>query len=157
MHDHLRAMIIVPNGVQRVFRRRILALGPEGFFEVLAAVTDNMQQVLETAKGAYPFFDIAQRHFLSQSAPPTKDAVMHIDLRTAFEGMASSIKCQPQWLDAGYDLISNKRSNLEFAVGAAFPYATCPRTRSPDILQAVADSFIACKPLLDVMLEESTE
>jgi hypothetical protein len=39
------------------------------------------------------------------------------------------------------------------AVGATFPYRLCPATAKPEITDAIAGVWMACKPLLDVMLK----
>jgi hypothetical protein len=80
---------------------------------------------------------------------------MGFDLRTAFPPAEKNdgVKAQPQWLQATYDALCHKRSNLQVVIGAAFPYRSCPATSKPEIIDTIADVWIACKPLLDVMLK----
>jgi hypothetical protein len=83
------------------------------------------------------------------------DGVMNFALRTAYgAGKDQKVKVQTQWLSAVFSLIKNKKSNMGFEVGVSFPYGTCKKVNKPDILDSFAASWIACKPLLDVMLKK---
>ena len=63
-----------------------------------------------------------------------------------------SIKMQPQWLDATYQALSNKESNLQLGIGARFSYEHCSGVNSPEILDYIAKTWIACKPIITKML-----
>jgi hypothetical protein len=151
-HEEVRAFINLPNSMEGRFRRPIVKLGEDGFFDVISQVNDNMKKITGGVPGAYPFANMIQRRFASQRAKATIDGRMHFDLRTAFSvEKGQKIIVQDQWLRALYSLIEEKHSNLEWAVGMAFPYEKCAKTRSPKIIDALAGSWLACKPILDVM------
>jgi hypothetical protein len=151
-HEEVRAFLNLPNSMEGRFRRRIIDLGEEGFFELMSQVNKNLVKITRSVAGAYPFANMIQRRFASQRAKATVDGRMIFDLRTAFPaGKTQRVKVQNQWLKALYSLIIEKRSNMEWAVGMSFPYEKCVKTRSPKIIDALADSWIACKPLLEVM------
>lgn len=161
-HEEVRAFLNVPNSMEARFRRPIVEMGEKAFFDVISQVNEKMQAITRDVAGAYPFANMIQRRFSSQRAKATVDGRMHFDLRTSFpekgvkkvsKGKAPSIKVQNQWLQALYSLIVEKHSNLEWAVGMAFPYEKCDKTRVSQILDALADSWVACKPILDVMLK----
>ena len=95
-----------------------------------------------------------QRHYSSQRGVPHTDAHLGFDLRTAFSDGGKSkkgVKRQPQWLEAAFKAFTEKNSNLSMGVGAIFPYRTCPIVAKADILDYVVETWLACKPLLDIM------
>lgn len=153
--DRVLAIITVPNGITPSFRRNIISLGYDGFTELMKKVNSNFNKALKKAKGAAPWVEIVQRRYSSQRATPIIDARIEYDLRTVFPTRRKQpIKIQKEWLRATFDALANKQSNLQVAVGAIFPYRTCEVNKSPEILNYVAATWIACKPLLDVMMED---
>jgi len=150
--EMVRVFLIVPSYVEPRFRRSIIDLEEDGFFEVVGEVNKNMRKVLRSAKGSSPYVSVSQRHFPTRSSEAIVDGVMNFDLRTAYSaGKDQKVKLQPQWLSAVYSLIANKKSNMDFGVGISFPYETCQKVQSPAILDSIAATWVACKPLLDVM------
>jgi hypothetical protein len=91
----------------------------------------------------------------SQRSEPIIDATLQFDLRTGFAGISGNVKHQQQWLDATYDALSKRNANLQLAVGAIFPFDRCSEVRKPEILNYVADVWLACKPLLDTLIGPS--
>jgi hypothetical protein len=55
---------------------------------------------------------------------------------------------------ASYSLLTQKKSNLGFAVGVRMPYDSCAKLKKPEILDSIVASWIACMPLLDLMLKK---
>jgi hypothetical protein len=150
-HDRVLAAVTVPNGIRRQLRRNLLASGKEGFVDLLERIHDNFGKLLGDVEGVAPWVEIHQRHYPSQRAEPIVDARLQFDLRTAFKGpkrWSKPVKRQAQWIDAVYQALSKKRSNLQFSVGGAFLYERCPAVRSPEILNHVANVWLACKPLI---------
>lgn len=94
-----------------------------------------------------------QRHYRSQRSLPSVDGRLDVDLRTCVESTASGVKYQPEWAEAIYQLLINKRSNIQFGIEVRFQYA-CPIVRSSAAVGLFADSWIAMKPLLDFVLAE---
>jgi len=151
--DRVLAIITVPHGIRRIFRRNIVDLGFEGFSELMAQVNDNLCKALKKAEGAAPWVVVVQRRYPSQKAAAIVDARVEYDLSTAFFARKKqSVKVQQEWLKATYEALAGKRSNLQVAVGAIFPYRACEVTGHPSIINSIANTWIACKPLLDVML-----
>lgn len=153
--DRLSAIVVVPHGIKPEFRRHLVGLGFDGFLELFREVNARMVKVLSSARGAAPWCEVIQRRYASQRSAAIVDAKMGFDLRTAFPqvGKNAGVKAQPQWLWAAYDALCHKRSNLQVAIGASFPYRSCPATSKPEITDTIADVWIACKPLLDAMLK----
>lgn len=148
-------IITVPHGIEPIMRRNLVELGYDGFQELLANVNSRLLRALHKAPGASPRVIVAQRRYPTQRSPAILDAEIEYDLRTAFpeKRKGSKVRPQPQWLKATYDALSKKRSNLQVAVGAIFPYRTCPATKDQKIIDHVAQTWLACKPFLDVMLQ----
>ena len=152
-NDRLLAIITVPHGIKSVLRRRLVELGSDGFQQLLSEVNVRLLKALASAKGAAPWCIVVQRRYPSQRSTPIVDAKIEYDLRTAFppRNKDGKVKMQPQWLQATYDALSHKQSNLQVSIGASFPYSLCPETSKPEIVDTIAKVWIACKPLLDVM------
>jgi hypothetical protein len=154
-HEKIRTFFNSPNSMKPRFRNPVKQLGEDEFFEVMAQLNANFRPITKAYSGSWPFANMSQQRFASVSAKPTVDGAMNFDLRTAFPDIkGQKVKVQPQWLQAMYSMIINKHSNMEWAVGMSFPYESCKKTRQPAILDAIAASWIACQPLLDVMLKK---
>jgi len=153
--DRAIAIITIPHGIKTEFRRRVVNLGRDGFSALIGAINDKFKKALRGDKGAAPMIIVVQRRYPSQRSAAIVDAKVEFDLRTAFsrrEGRSSSqVKVQPQWLDATYHALSHKNSNLQVAIGAAFPYARSSTVGTREFLQRVEATWLACGPLLDAM------
>jgi hypothetical protein len=145
------AMITVPNGMRRESLRRLVDLGPNGFRDLVHDVLKRMQPSLLKCEGMVPKLRAVQRRYPTQKAVPFHDAIIEFDLRTGFDE-AGPPKTQPQWLDAVYGCLAKKKSNFQFQIGAHFPYRTCPTVRSVAILDRMAEAWIACRPVVAVLV-----
>lgn len=153
--DWTYAHVTIPSGVKRGYRSNLLSGGKEAFFELLREVTANFEKSLGRMDGASPWVHVSQRHYPSQRAEPIEDAVVEFDLRTAFPASkrwGAGVKHQPQWLEAVYAGLSKKRSNLQMTVGVSFDHDCCAATRSRDILDYIAKTWLACRPLVRAVL-----
>jgi hypothetical protein len=155
-HDRVVSILIIPSDIKPVFRRNIVMLGFTGFSDLMRKVNQNLNAALKGATGAAPWVIVLQRRYPSQRSAAITDAMLQYDLRTAFPGSANTqvVKTQSQWLTATYNALEHKKSNLQVAVGAIFPYKNCKAQKSPDILNYIADTWLACKPLLKVMIKD---
>lgn len=152
-NDRIFVAITVPHSIRTAFRRNIVDLGFEGFCELMSDVNNNLYKALNSTKGAAPWVAVVQRRYPNQRSSAIIDARIEYDLRTAFSSQKKqSVKVQEEWLKATYDALARKRSNLQIAVGAIFPYRTCEMTGQPGIINCIANAWIACKPLMDVIL-----
>jgi len=152
----VQALVVVPNGIRTDFRRALLDGGNEGFQQRFRSVVTNFREVIKDQVGATPIVEAVQRRYPSQRSEPFIDATIEFDLRTAFEndfGWETSPKRQSQWLTAVYESLSQKRSNLQMAVGGRFQYDSCPWVGKPEIAKFLAKSWLACKPIIDHMLK----
>jgi hypothetical protein len=110
---------------------------------------------LSQVEGVVPSVEVVQRRYPFQRSEPYIDADLSFDLRTAFDqnyGWSESPKYQPQWLAVAYDALDAKDSNLQLAVGAKFYYEKCSAVSTPKILDHIANTWLACAPLLQKMI-----
>jgi len=151
--DHALAITIIPHGMKSHFRRNLLELGPDGFFRLVKQIEKNLAKSLRNAVSYKPWMEVLQRRYRTPSSLPTVDARLEFDLRTAFESQKGGPKLQSEWLRSAFSAYEHKRSNLQLAVGAFFPYRSCAIMHSPKALDAFAAAWIACKPLLRVLIQ----
>lgn len=155
--ERLFALVAIPNGIQSKYRRNFLAGGKEGFFGLFKQTHARIQEALREVGGTAPWIHLVQRRYRTQRSQPIVDASLEFDLRTA--GCIStkkkekpSIKIQPEWLQAVHDALTEKRSNLQLAVGAMFFYGRCPAANTREILDHIANVWLACRPLIRKVL-----
>lgn len=146
------AGITVPNGVKGGFRGRIIKAGIGGFRALMREVRSNAATVLRDSEGSKISAQVVQRHYPSQRSTGIEDGRLEVDLHTLVKRKRTGVKEQPEWIDAIYELLANKRSNIQFGVGVQFSY-DCPRIRSSQAEDLFARSLIAMSPVLDFVLD----
>jgi len=149
------AMITLPNGARAQFRKNLVDLGLDGFRDLIEKVAARICKATRAVPNARPQMYALQRHFRSQKSEPEVDGEVWFDLRTAGTRRSGAIKVQRQWIDAVYSLLSQRRSNLQFGIGAALPYGA-PAMREKGVLDLVAGAWLACGPWMVAMKGEHT-
>lgn len=153
--EYLHAIVIVPHGIRNDFRHNLLDGGIEKFRSLFESILMEFSKLLGKVEGAFPCVEVVQRRYPTQRAVPFMDAKLEFDLRTGFEnsfGLAKSAKTQPEWLEAAYNALLRKNSNLQLAVGTKFIYERCPEVRKEEILNHISNAWISCKPLINTMI-----
>lgn len=150
--DCVSAAITVPHGVKGGFRSKLRKGGPEGFTKLLLDVHRRLGPTLKRSRDAKPIAYAVQRHFKSQRSLGITDGLVRFDLRTMSKDKSGRVKNQPQWVDAMYNLLANKQSNIQFGLVVEFSYA-CPIIRSAKATDLFARTWIAQKPLLKFVLK----
>jgi hypothetical protein len=151
LDDRLEAMLTVPNSVPAKRRRAILGDTFARFEQRIAAVVSRIAAAHAIAPGLRPVVTVMQRHYPSQRSEPISDAILRFDPRTAVavrSGGDGSVKHQAQWLEVTHEVLENRNANVQFQIGAEFPYATCEAVRSAKIANAVSAVWRACAPML---------
>lgn len=151
----LAAQLTLPNDMRTSLRRNLVELGVEGLRDVVGEVTRRLLRALRRDAGAIPSANLSQRHFRARRLA-TYDARVEFDLRTAFPSAVrggSSVKLQREWLDASLSAFVNKHSNLQLAFGATFPYASSRLVGKREVLDLIASTWTACRPLVDAALD----
>ena len=71
-----------------------------------------------------PVMKIVHRHYASQRSVAEVDGEMEVDLRTAVDGGVKPVKMQPNWFEAGYRLMTERRGcNVQLQMGVNFSHA----------------------------------
>jgi len=149
--DRVLVQVTIPNGMDGSLRKGLVALGPDGFNDVLAKVLKSASAVLDKDPGAVPYLMLLQRHYPTQRSEPITDATLEFDLRTAFSDGDSGVKAQPEWMAMAFHSFAKKRSNLQLSVGISFPYKRSGTVRDAKFADMVERSWLACGPLLKAM------
>ncbi len=144
--------ITVPNGLKGGIRNRLKNIDVEKFGMVLSEIEKNLRKCIKKGSGIKPIIYVLQRHYKSQRSNPITDGRLEVDLRTLVNDKKTNLKHQPKWLEAIYDILINKRTNLQFSIQIRFPYSE-KDMQSAGALSVMADAWIAIKPMLDFVLE----
>ena len=142
------AAVTVPNGVKGGFRTKLKEAKVKGFRSLVAQLELALRHTrrVRSSKGTKPFLYVHQRHFVSQVRGIT-DGRIEVDMRTLAGCPKARVNRQPEWIDAIYNLLIHKRSNIQFGVEVRFQY-DCPIVRSREVVDLFADTWTALKPLL---------
>lgn len=143
--------VTLPHGMDRKIRDRIFKLPYEEFEKMCSRINKNMKRVVSLDPTVKPLIKVLQRHYVSQSAPPTTDAELYFDLRTAFEPSTGPQKYQPQWLRTVYDAMRNKKSNMQMQVGVEIPLGTSNIVRSEKLVKVFHEAARALLPVCRVV------
>lgn len=148
---HMAIVVTVPNAADRRVRGALLGTAQSDFSAHLKEVCTQLDRLTRQIKGlkaAKPWMEIRQRHYPSQRSEPVLDGELNFDLRAAV-GRSRGVKNQPQWLAAGYELLANKRSNIQWSIGLNVPYDRCPALKRRGALRVISGTWLALKPLTD--------
>lgn len=148
------AAITIPNGIAGGFRSRLKKAGLDEFMLLIEQIHDRLLPVLKRSKGSKASVYATQRHYKSQRSTPQIDGRLEADLRTCIQGGKSAVKYQPQWIEAIYNVLIHKRSNIQCGIEVLFPY-TCPIVRSPEAVDLFADTWKAVEPLIAFALADA--
>lgn len=142
--------VTLPNAVP-AWMRKNLTCHKNGFTTLVGQVEKQISRVISHIDNAHSIMDIHQRHCMSQNAAAIEDAIIEFDLRTATRSPKGKVKSQPQWLNAVFEALGTKKSNLIVSIGAAMPYGA-PQLHSRKVLDVIAGVWLACEPWLNTIL-----
>ncbi len=150
-----RTLVIVtlPNATPGYMRANIKALGRDGFGALLREVERGVSRSLRHIRGASPHLEVVQRHYRTQRSNAVVDARLEFDLRTAVGASRGGVKLQPQWMEATFDALAAKRSNLQVGLGAILQYGDS-HVSSKAVLDVIAGVWVACRPWINVLIEQ---
>ncbi len=148
--EAVEASVTIPHGTNTAMQTELTKLGEEGFFSLMSEIVDGWAPFLKCYPGAAPWFRGIQRRYPGQRATPFVDALIEFDLRTAVPG--GPPKWQSRWLAAAYESFVQKGdANYQIQVGLIFPYRLCEDLNGPKALDLVAQGWLGCKPLIDLL------
>lgn len=120
------AMITFPHAMRAGLRKRLHGESFEDFAERLRKTSDALIKALRGMKAYRPIVRVMQRRYKSQRSVPFMDGRVEFDLRATFgdesPNLGPRIKEQQEWARSAYELLSNKRSNIQFQIGVQFFY-----------------------------------
>ncbi len=153
--ERVDAYITVPNGIRSRLRTALLGKEFSDFHAIIAKTTRQLDKALRRYPGGQAAITVVQRRYSTQRSEARIDAVLRFDPRTAIQikprAGERSVLLQPQWLVAIYEALRHRRANLQLQIGAAFPYDKSPVTRTTRIIDAVAEVWMACEPVVGVL------
>jgi len=149
---HASAAVTVPNGVKGGFKSKLRRVGYDGFLDLLLTIEQNLRPIIRRSKDSQPVVYATQRHYRTQSSDAVTDARLDVDLRTLAQ-TKSRVKQQPQWCRAIYEILANKRSNIQLGIEMRFSYK-CPIVRSSEAVDLFSGAWIGMKPMLDFVLKK---
>ena len=150
-HTFAVAAVTVPNGVSGRFKTKLKEVGSEGFFQIIEEIEQRLRSVSKKSQAGRPFLYALQRHYRSQSSKPTEDGRVELDLRTCVPSNDSDVKHQPEWAEAIYHVLVNKRSNIQCGIEMRLDYLN-KSMQSKKAVSLFAESWKAMKPLVDFVL-----
>jgi hypothetical protein len=148
-----RAAVTIPNDFRGGLKTKLRKLDLEGFRDLISKLEVNLRSVLEESEGAKPMIYLSQRHYKSRKSLPERDAHLEADLRTLVSGGESGVKCQPEWIDAFFAILANKKSNQQTGIEVRFN-CQCPILRSSRATGLFARTWIALSPIIRFVLSD---
>ena len=146
------AMITFPNGMSAVLRKQLRGSSLEKFTERLEQASHALTASLTGLKAYRPKIRLMQRRYKTQRSVPMMDGSIEFDLRTAFGDpkphFGPPIKKQQQWVLAAYDLLANKRSNIQFQIGVEFHYPQFNELANKEADRYFIGAFRALRPFV---------
>ncbi|MDA9707981.1 PD-(D/E)XK nuclease family protein [Alphaproteobacteria bacterium] len=154
-HDFIEADLTIPYRIKGRTKKNFYSLSWDDFKNMIYTVALNYNKTFGNSNGYKPQIVMAQRRYPSQSSPAIHDAKLEFDIRTAFKDISSDLKpkqkYQEEWLKLVFELNNNKRSNLQFQLGARFFYNKDTFVNNKDADKVLIKSFISCKPFIDYL------
>lgn len=89
-----------------------------------------------------------QRYYRTQRADPEVDARLDTDLRTAVRGTRQGAKYQPEWIGAIYEVLVQKKSNIQLGLEVCFEY-DCAKVRSREVVDLYEDAWMGMRRWLE--------
>ena len=140
--------ITIPHNMKKTVRKHFIGETYDEFEKIMLNLVSNLTNVFKIDSSAQPVIKVIQRHYKSQSSPPITDAYLICDIKTAIKGNKPE-KYQPEWLRAIYEVIKNKKSNIQLMFGIEIHYKNSKVIQTPKALNFVEESFIGLLPLLE--------
>lgn len=153
---YCEAHITFPSAIDATLRKRLCGDSLEDFIASLSQANDSIKKELKGVSGYKPIIRVMQRRYPSQKSIPIMDGKMEFDLRVVFGDAkpekGPAIKRQIEWVSAVYELLQNKKSNIQLQIGVMFPYDDCAALKSRDADKLFVGSFRALKGFVDSVI-----
>ena len=154
-------MITFPNGMRSVLRKQLLGSSLKEFTGRLEQASHALTASLTGLKAYRPKIRLMQRRYTTQRSVPMMDGIIEFDLRAAFGDpkphFGPPIKKQQQWALAAYDLLANKRSNIQFQIGVEFHYPKFNELANKEADRYFIGAFRALRPFVVGVVDADLE
>lgn len=144
--------LTLPHQINSEARKRIFGVACEDFCGIVGSVSSGMEKAVKLDDTLKPIIKILQRHYLNQSQDGIKDAFLSFDLRTAQENNKGPEKYQPQWVGAAFEVMRNKKSNMQMQIGVEVPLGKSKVIKTEKALKVFEEAARALVPFLNVAL-----
>jgi hypothetical protein len=139
--------LTVPNAMKGV-KKTLKNDYAEGLGRMFFQVEKNLRPVLKKVKTAKPMIYIVQRHYKTQRSYPETDGNLEVDLRTVLRTAKGPLKHQPGWLKCIFELLVNKKTNIQWGVEVHCSHSE-KLMQSAKAIDIMVDTWIAMRPLMD--------
>ena len=140
--------VTIPNGIKGGVKTRLKNAGLVHFQNLLERIERNLHEPIGKVENSMPLIYLLQRHYTSQRSHPRRDGIIEVDLRTMVHHKDKGFKHQSMWTEAIFNLLTNKRTNIQFGIEVRFPHAAKPM-QSAKAIEVMADAWIAMRPIID--------
>jgi hypothetical protein len=151
------AMITFPHGMSGALRSRLCGKSFEDFATRLNQAAEAIDKALKGIEGYRPTARVMQRRYQTQRSIPYRDGLIDFDPRVTLGKQSPQagppIKQQQEWARAVYELLKNKRSNLQFQIGVEFYHKKHDELGSKNADKSFVAVFTALKPFLHSVIE----
>ncbi len=145
--ERISIALTIPNAMRGV-RKTLQNSDTESLGRMLSQVEKNLRPVLKQVNTAKPMIYLDQRHYKSRSSNPERDGHIIVDLRTVLNTAKGRIKHQPGWLECIFDLLVNKKTNMQWGIQLHCPHSE-KVMQSAKAIDIMVDAWVAMKPLMD--------
>ncbi len=150
------AMITFPHSMSRPLRHRLCGETFEDFANRLGQASDSIDKALKGLKGYRPTARLLQRRYQTQRSIPYRDGLIEFDPRVTFgkkkPQIGPAIKQQQEWAGAVFELLRNKKSNLQFQIGVEFYHNKFDELHNKNADKYFAAVFRALKPFVETVI-----
>ncbi len=151
------AMMTVPHATSRLLRNSLLGDSFDAFAEKLRATSDALINALDGVKAYRPTVRAMQRRYPTQRSIPLRDGDLEFDIRTIFgepnPSYGPRIRKQTEWARMVYELLRNKRSNIQFQVGVQFYYPKFDELADKNADRFFIAAFRALRPFISPIVD----
>lgn len=115
-----------------------------------------MKNVFRIDPNVKPYAKVVQRHYKTQRSSAIEDAILKYDLRTIFKlNHKNGVKWQPEYLEATYEILRKRKSNLQLEIGVEIPYQRSKVISTAKAVKLYKEAFLALKPFVQTALKDS--
>lgn len=158
LRDKLGCYVTIPDKAKVEFRYLFKKDKWDKFKQIIEGVVGNMTEKFSDEPGMRPVIKIIQRRYINRTSE-FREAELILDMRTAFPNKKKRnpdkrnpvIKSQPEWLSSVFEVMTNKKANIQFQIGVEFPYIQNGSVAKENADQLIIDSLISCKPFTDAI------